>query len=59
MISQRDLDLYLDKVAELQVVLMRAEDLCDIIEDKHIDLIDVDEVRLHIHRAQEFAEVTD
>ena len=45
MISQRDLDLYLDKVAELQVVLMRAEDLCDILEDDHIDLIDVDEVR--------------
>lgn len=59
MISQRDLDLYLDKVAELQVVLMRAEDLCDILEDDHIDLIDVDEVRHYIRKAQDFAEVTD
>lgn len=55
--SQRDLDLYIDKIAELQVVLMKAEDLCDILEDEYFDLIDIDEIRTHIHRAQEFAEV--
>lgn len=56
MIRQKDFDRHTDKVAELQVLLARCEDICEIMEEEDLGIVDWHEVRRHIIRAQETAE---